>query len=79
MKTSEKRLALIQVATIIILLLDIFVTKKLEEYGIVIFLGLVLAITILSLGHEKKRNLYEKDNILSILIYCFIYYIIIYL
>lgn len=79
MKTSEKRLALIQVATIIILLLDIFVTNKLEEYGIVIFLGLVLAITILSLGHEKKRNLYEKDNILSILIYCFIYYIIIYL
>ena len=79
MKTSEKRLALIQVATIIILLLDIFVTKKLEEYGIVIFLGLVIAITILSLGHEKKRNLYEKDNILSILIYCFIYYIIIYL
>lgn len=79
MKTSEKRLALIQVSTIIILLLDIFVTNKLEEYGIVIFLGLVLAITILSLGHEKKRNLYEKDNILSILIYCFIYYIIIYL
>lgn len=79
MKTSEKRLALIQVATIIILLLDIFVTKKLEEYSMIIFLGLVLAITILSLGHEKKRNLYEKDNILSILIYCFIYYIIIYL
>lgn len=79
MKTSEKRLALIQIATTIILLLDIFVTNKLEEYGIVIFLGLLLAITVLSLGHEKKRNLYEKDNILSVLIYCFIYYIVIYL
>ena len=79
MKTSEKKLALIQLATIIILLLDIFVTNKLEEYSMIFFLALVLGITILVSGHEKKRNLYEKDNILSILIYCFIYYIAIYL
>ncbi len=79
MKTSEKRLALIQIATIIILLLDIFVTNKLEEYMMAIFLAVILGITILALGRGKKRNLYEKDIILNILIYCFAYYIIIYL
>lgn len=79
MKTSEKRLALIQVVTIIILLLDIFVTNKLEEYVMAIFLAVILGITILALGREKKRNLYEKDIVLNILIYCFAYYIIIYL
>ncbi len=79
MKTGEKKLALIQLATIMILLLDIFVTNKLEEYSMILFLAIILGITILVSGHEKKRNLYEKDNILSILIYCFIYYIVIYL
>ncbi len=79
MKSSEKKLALIQIITIIILLLDIFVINKLTDYTMIIFQGLILIIIILLLGHEKKRALYEKDIILNILIYCFLYYIIIYL
>lgn len=79
MKSSERKLALIQIITIIILLLDIFVINKLTDYIMVVFLGLVLGIIVLTLGHEKKRALYEKDIILNILIYCFLYYIIIYL
>lgn len=79
MKSSERKLALIQIITIIILLLDIFVINKLTDYIMIAFLGIVLGIIVLTLGHEKKRALYEKDIILNILIYCFLYYIVIYL
>ena len=80
MKTSEKKLAIIQIITTIILLLDIFVTNKLSHnITMIIFLASITGITILLLGYEKKRMLYEKDIFLNILIYCFLYYIIIYL
>lgn len=79
MKTNEKKLFIIEFISLVILLLDIFVTNILSDFGLIIFLLLILGVVIVSLGYSRGRNLYVKDVILNIVIYCFIYYIIFYL
>ena len=79
MKTNERKLFIILVVSLVILLLDIFVTNILNDFGLILFLLLILGIVIISLGYSKGRKLYVKDVILNIVIYCFIYYIVLYL
>ena len=79
MKSSEKKVAIIEIVTLIIILLDIFVTNKIGYLGLSILLGSTFLISIGLLGYEKNRQLFTKDVLMTIIIYCILYYIIIYI
>lgn len=79
MKSSEKKVAIVEIVTLVLVLLDIFVTNKIGYTGLSILLITTLLISILVLGHEKNRQLYTKDVLMTIIIYCIMYYIIIYI
>lgn len=79
MKSSEKKVAIIEIVTLIIVLLDIFVTNKIGYLGLSILLISAFLISVGLLGYEKNRQLFTKDVLMTIIIYCILYYIIIYL
>lgn len=79
MKTNEKKLFAIEIISLVLLLLDIFVTNILNDFGLIVFLLLLIGVVIISFGYSRNRNLYIKDIVLNIVIYCFIYYIVLYL
>ena len=63
----------------LVLLINSFITKIFSRYSICAFIFIVLIISYLLLGMEKEKSRYNKDIILSILIYIAIYYITTYL
>lgn len=79
MKANEKKLFAIEIISLVLLLLDIFVTNILNDFGLIVFLLLLIGVVIISFGYSRNRNLYIKDIVLNIVIYCFIYYIVLYL
>lgn len=79
MKSSEKKLLVVEIITLVILILDIFVTNILNDYLLALFLLLIFGIIVFLTGYTRNRHLYTKDILLNIFIYCFLYYIIIYL
>ena len=79
MKSSEKKLLVVEIITLVILILDIFVTNILNDYIGLFSLFILLLLTIFIFGKKKNRKLYEKDVILNICIYAISYYLIIYL
>jgi len=62
MKKSEIKLIVLELLTIIILLLNIFVKNILNEYMLCILIGLGLGISIFLVGFEKSKTL-EKSKI----------------
>ena len=79
MKSSEKKVAIIEIVTLVIILLDIFVTNKIGYLGLSILLITALLISIGLLGYEKSRQLFTKDVLMTLIIYCILYYLIIYI
>lgn len=79
MKANEKKLFAIEIISLVLLLLDIFVTNILNDFGLIVFLLLLIGVVIISFGYSRNRNLYIKDIVLNIVIYCFMYYIVLYL
>lgn len=79
MKANEKKLFAIEIISLVLLLLDIFVTNILNDFGLILFLLLLIGVIIVSFGYSRNRSLYTKDIVLNIVIYCFIYYIVLYL
>ncbi len=79
MKSSEKKVAIIEIIALIIFLLDIFVTNRLGSISLSILLGFIFLISIMFLGYEKSRQLFTKDVLMTIIIYCMFYYIITYI
>ncbi len=79
MKSSEKKVAVIEIVALIIFLLDIFVTNRLGSISLSILLGFIFLISIFILGYEKSRQLFTKDVLMTIIIYCLFYYIITYI
>ncbi len=79
MKSSEKKVAIIEIVALIIFLLDIFVTNRLGSISLSILLGGIFLISIMFLGYEKSRQLFTKDVLMTIIIYCMFYYIITYI
>ena len=77
MKSSEKKVAIIEIVTLVIILLDIFVTNKIGYLGLSILLITALLISIGLLGYEKSRQLFTKDVLMTLIIYCILYYLII--
>ena len=70
MKSSEKKVAIIEIVTLIIILLDIFVTNKIGYLGLSVLLISAFLISVGFLGYEKNRQLFTKDVLMTIIIYC---------
>lgn len=61
------------------LLFNSFITKIFSRYSMCVFIFLLDVIAYFLLGFEKNKSRYNKDIILSLIIYITIYYISIYL
>ena len=79
MKRSQKIIIGLLSFMFLVLLINSFITKIFSRYSICAFIFIVLIISYLLLGMEKEKSRYNKDIILSILIYIAIYYITTYL
>ena len=79
MKRSQKIIIGLLSFMSLVLLINSFITKIFSRYSICAFIFIVLIISYLLLGMEKEKSRYNKDIILSILIYIAIYYITTYL
>lgn len=79
MKKGYKRLFIFQILLILILFLNSFVSNILNNYYMVLFLGIVLIIFKYIFGFEKDRHRYVKDIIFDIIIFCLIYFLLYYL
>ena len=79
MKRSQKIIIGLLSIMSLVLLINSFITKIFSRYSICAFISIVLIISYLLLGMEKEKSRYNKDIILSLLIYIAIYYITTYL
>lgn len=79
MKRSQIKALILLAFMLLILLFNSFITKILGEYSICAFIFILGVISYFTLGFEKEKSRYNKDIILSILIYIAIYYIATYL
>lgn len=79
MKRSQKIIIGLLSFMFLVLLINSFITKIFSRYSICAFISIVLIISYLLLGMEKEKSRYNKDIILSLLIYIAIYYITTYL
>ncbi len=79
MKRGDKRTLVILTIIVFVLLFDILILKKLTKYSICAFIALLILISYYLIGFRKIKSRYDKDIILTMCIYVFIYYIIIYL
>lgn len=79
MKISQiKAISLLAFITLI-LLFNSFIAKIFNQYSICAFILVVGVISYYLIGFEKEKSRYNKDVILSIIIYSAIYYIVTYL
>lgn len=79
MKRGDKRTLVILTIIVFVLLFDILILKKLTKYSICAFIALLILTSYYLIGFRKIKSRYDKDIILTMCIYVFIYYIIIYL
>ena len=79
MKKGDKRTLVILTIIVFVLLFDILILKKLTKYSICAFIALLILTSYYLIGFRKIKSRYDKDIILTMCIYVFIYYIIIYL
>lgn len=78
MKKSEIKLIVLELLTIIILLLNIFVKNILNEYMLCILIGLGLGISIFLVGFEKSKTLEKSKIVHSVTIFTLAFLILIY-
>lgn len=80
MKRSQKIIIILLSIMSLVLLINSFLTKIFaSRYSICLFIFIILITAYLLLGMEKEKSRYNKDIILSIIIYISIYYITTYL
>lgn len=79
MKKGDKKTLVILTIILFVLLFDFFILKKLDKYSICIFIAFLIVISYYLIGFRKIKSRYDKDIILTIFIYGFMYYIITYL
>lgn len=79
MKKGDKKTLVILTIILFVLLFDFFILKKLDKYSICIFITFLIVISYYLIGFRKIKSRYDKDIILTIFIYVFMYYIITYL
>ena len=79
MKVSQIKVISLLTFISALLIFNSFVNKIFSNYGICAFLLCFIGVSIYLFGYEKEKSRYNKDVILSIVIYCIAYYLITYL
>ncbi|MBQ8472020.1 MAG: signal peptidase I [Bacilli bacterium] len=79
MKFSYKKLLIFQLIIFIIFILNSFVSSILKNYGIIVFLVIVLIIFKFMFGFEKDRHRYTKDIIFNIFIILLVFFLLYYI
>lgn len=79
MKVSQIKVILLLTFISALLIFNSFVNKIFNNYGICIFLLILIGVSIYLFGYKKEKSRYNKDIILSIVIYCIAYYLLTYL
>ena len=79
MKTSTKKILLLEIIMIFFLTLNFFISNVFTSYVYVVFLGIILAISYFLLGFEKKENIYRKTLFKNVLIVLLTYFLVTYL
>ena len=79
MKTSTKKILLLEIIMIFFLTLNFFISNVFTSYVYVVFLGIILAISYFLLGFEKKDNIYRKTLFKNVLIVLLTYFLVTYL
>lgn len=76
---SDKKIIIILSFVCLLLIINSFINKIFNNFGICALLAICLALCIYLFGLRRPKNRYEKDIILSIIIYVLLYYVITYL
>ncbi len=79
MKKGDKKTLVILTIILFVLLFDFFIFKKLDKYSISIFITFLIVISYYLIGFRKNKSRFDKDIILTMFIYVFVYYLITYL
>lgn len=69
MRKNQTKILILEFITLIFLILNILIKKRISEYSIVVFLLISLLISIFLIGFEKRSELYEKEKIKFITLY----------
>lgn len=78
MKKSEIKLVVLELLTLIILMLNIFVKNILNEYMLCLLIGMDLGISIFLVGFEKNKTLEKSKIVHSVTIFTLAFLILIY-
>lgn len=76
---SNKKIIIILSFVCLLLIINSFVNKIFNNVGICALLAICLGMCIYLFGLRRPKNRYEKDILLSIVIYVLLYYVITYL
>lgn len=79
MKVSKIKVIILLTFISALFIFNSFISKFFSNYGICIFLLCAIGVSIYLFGYKKEKNRYNKDVILSIIIYCIAYYLLTYL
>ncbi len=79
MKTSHKKLLILEIVLFFVLILNSFVSSILSRYNLILSLVALLLIIKLFFGFEKDRHRYTKDIIFEIFIFLLIFFLLYYL
>ncbi len=60
MKVSEKKIVVLECLTLLVLILNIFIKNIFNEYTIILFLGIILLVSVMLFGFEKKLTINNK-------------------
>ena len=78
MRKSERKLILVELITIFILILNIFVKNILNEYALAVVIALLTALVIFLVGYEKEKILNKKPLIIFTTFYTICFLIVIF-
>lgn len=79
MKTSYKKLLVLESVLFLILILNSFVSSILNRYNLILSLIIILGFFKLVFGFEKDRHRYTKDIIFEIIIFLLVFFLLYYL
>lgn len=79
MKVSKIKVIILLTFISALFILNSFISKIFSNYGICILLLCTIGVSVYLFGYKKEKSRYNKDVILSLTIYCILYYILTYL
>lgn len=79
MKSGLKKIILIEFFMLFIIILGFFISNIFSSLGLILFLGIVLAVLIYLFGFDRRIQINEKKVMINIVIYLLIYFLITYI